>query len=83
MQGALVDGRFAVIFKSDATLSAAPITSVSFSLPVGATPPATLIVTGLVPGATYALAGPDSAGMYLVTQGGTGATADSAGVAQF
>lgn len=82
-QGALVGTAFAAIFKSDATLSAAPVTSMSFSLPANAGAPAKVFVTGLVPGTMYSISGPDGAGVYMVNQGGAGTVADAAGVAAF
>lgn len=80
--GALVGSRFAVLFKWDATLSAAPVTSVSFSLPAGAPTPARVFVTGLVPGAAYQISNPGGPGTYLVAQGGT-TLADASGAVLF
>lgn len=77
-----MDGKFAAVFKSDATLAAAPVTSVSFSLPAGSTPPAKLVVTGLVPGAAYTLSSPGGAGTYLVAQGGS-VLSDTSGTVVF
>jgi len=66
--GALV-GNAVILFKLDASLTAPPVTSVSFSLPPGAPAPSKVLVTGLVPGAPYTLTNPG--GAYVVTQGGS------------
>jgi hypothetical protein len=70
------------MFKADATLSAAPVTSMTFTLPPGATAPAKVFVTGLVPGAPYTLTNAGGEGAYVVSQGGSN-LADSSGVALF
>lgn len=77
--GALV-GNSAIFFKADASLSAAPVTSLSFALPSGATPPGKILVTGLVSGAPYTLT--NQGGSYLVTQGGVN-LADASGTVLF
>lgn len=72
-------GNTVILFKSDASLTAPPVTSLSFSLPPGASPPSKVLVTGLVPGAPYTLNSPGGqGGAYLVTQGG-GQLADASG----
>lgn len=74
---------FAVMFAYDATLSAAPVASVSFTLPPGAPTPSKVVVTGLVPGAAYTMTTPGGAGSYLIAQGGSASIADASGVVVF
>jgi hypothetical protein len=73
-------GTTAILFKADASLSAAPVTSLSFALPSGATSPGKVFVTGLVSGAPYTLT--NQGGTYLVTQGGVN-LADASGTMLF
>lgn len=76
-------GSAVIIFKADATLSAPPVSTVSFTLPAGAPAPSKVIVTGLVPGAPYTLTSPTSpGGAYQVAQGGV-ALADASGAVLF
>ena len=73
-------GNSAIFFKADASRSAAPVTSLSFNLPSGATPPGKVIVTGLVSGAPCTLI--NQGGSYQVTQGGVN-LADASGTVLF
>lgn len=70
------------MFKADATLSAAPVISMSFTLPAGAAAPSKVLVTGLVPGAPYTLTNQGGTGSYLLSQGGSN-LADASGVVLF
>lgn len=70
------------MFKADATLSAAPVAAMTFTLPAGAAAPAMVLVTGLVPGAPYTLTNAGGAGTYVVSQGGLN-LADASGVVLF
>jgi hypothetical protein len=81
-QGALVGGAFAALFAYDASATAAPVATMTFSLPAGAARPPAVYVSGLTPGASYSLAG-SGAGPYTVSQGAPGAVADASGVAVF